>query len=64
MWGTNFDPVVPISQQYEFYHALREHHVPVRFVVFPSSTHGPGGERQREVLTRLWLNWLDRFIRA
>ncbi len=41
LWGTTLDPVVPIPQMYEFFHALLEHHVPVRFVVFPASTHGP-----------------------
>ncbi len=63
IWSTTRDPVVPITQSYEFYHALKEHHVPVRFVVFPASTHGPSDEIQRETLTRLWLAWLDKYMR-
>ncbi len=63
IWGTNGDPVVPVTQAYEFYHALHEHHVPVRFVVFPANTHGPDNEQQTETLTRLWLDWLDRYLK-
>jgi dipeptidyl aminopeptidase/acylaminoacyl peptidase len=62
-WGTTLDPVVPIPQQYAFFHAVKEHHVPVRFAVFPATTHGPATERQTEALTTLWLDWLDRYLK-
>lgn len=59
IWATTLDPVVPIPQAYALYHALHESHVPVRFAVFPASSHGPGDPRQTAALTRLWLDWLD-----
>ncbi len=63
IWATTLDPVVPIPQAYEFYHALHERGVPVRFVVFPANTHGPADAAQTAILTRLWLQWLDRYLR-
>jgi dipeptidyl aminopeptidase/acylaminoacyl peptidase len=63
IWSTTQDPVVPITQSYALFHALTENHVPVRFAVFPASTHGPADPRQTAELTRLWLAWLDRYLR-
>jgi dipeptidyl aminopeptidase/acylaminoacyl peptidase len=63
IWGTTLDPVVPIPQAYALFHALRDNHVPVQFAVFPSSSHGPGNPVQTADLTRLWLDWLDRYLR-
>jgi dipeptidyl aminopeptidase/acylaminoacyl peptidase len=63
IWGTTQDPVVPITQSYALYHALHENGVPVRFAVFPASTHGPADPRQRAELTALWLSWLDDHLR-
>lgn len=62
IWSTTQDPVVPITQSYALFHALTENHVPVRFAVFPASTHGPADPRQTAELTRLWLAWLDRYL--
>jgi dipeptidyl aminopeptidase/acylaminoacyl peptidase len=63
IWATTQDPVVPITQSYALYHALHENHVPVRFAVFPASTHGPADPRQTAELTQLWLGWLDTHLR-
>jgi dipeptidyl aminopeptidase/acylaminoacyl peptidase len=63
IWGTTQDPVVPITQSYALYHALLENHVPVRFAVFPASTHGPADPRQTAELTALWVGWLDAHLR-
>ncbi|MGA8534290.1 MAG: S9 family peptidase [Candidatus Tumulicola sp.] len=59
IWGTTLDPVVPIPLSYALYHALVDSHVPVRFLVFPATTHGPGNPVQTADLTRFWLDWLD-----
>ncbi len=64
IWGTTQDPVVPITQAYALFHALTENHVPVRFAVFPASTHGPDGPRQSAELTKLWLDWLAKHLSA
>ncbi len=63
IWGTTLDPVVPITQSYALYHALTDNHVPVRFAVFPATTHGPADPRQAAALTRLWLAWLAEYLR-
>jgi dipeptidyl aminopeptidase/acylaminoacyl peptidase len=63
IWGTTLDPVVPITQSYALYHALTDNHVPVRFAVFPATTHGPADPRQTAALTQLWLDWLDQHLR-
>jgi dipeptidyl aminopeptidase/acylaminoacyl peptidase len=63
IWGTTLDPVVPITQSYALYHALRDNRVPVRFAVFPAATHGPDGPRQTAELTKLWLDWLDAYLK-
>jgi dipeptidyl aminopeptidase/acylaminoacyl peptidase len=62
IWGTTQDPVVPITQAYALFHALTENHVPVRFAVFPATTHGPDGPRQAAELTKLWLEWLHLYL--
>jgi dipeptidyl aminopeptidase/acylaminoacyl peptidase len=54
---------VPITQSYALFHALTDNHVPVRFAVFPATTHGPGDPGQTAALTRLWLDWLDEYLR-
>jgi len=62
IWSTTGDTVVPITQSYEFFHALSERGVPVKFAVFPGSTHRPSTEAQTQTLTRLWLGWLDKYL--
>ncbi len=62
IWGTTLDPVVPITQSYALFHALKERHVPVRFAVFAAATHGPADPRQRAALTRLWLDFLGEHL--
>ncbi len=63
IWGTTLDPIVPITQSYALYHALTDNGVPVRFAVFPAATHGPADPRQTAALTRLWLDWLGKYLR-
>jgi dipeptidyl aminopeptidase/acylaminoacyl peptidase len=63
IWSTTGDPVDPATQSYAFYRALHEHHVPVRFVEFDAATHGPDTPRMTEELTRMWIGWLDRYMK-
>ncbi len=35
----------------------------VKFVIFPSKTHGRADPAATEDLSRLWLAWLDRYLR-
>ncbi|MGZ6105567.1 MAG: prolyl oligopeptidase family serine peptidase [Vulcanimicrobiaceae bacterium] len=62
IWGTTGDAIVPIPLSYAFFHALRDNHVPVKFVVFNAPTHGPSTPVNQEELTLLWLQWLAQHL--
>ena len=57
------DRIVPVDQGYEFYRALKDHHVAVEMVVYPREGH-PIGERlhQLDRLTR-YLDWLTHYLK-
>jgi len=57
------DQRVPVSQAYEFYHALRAHNVPVEFVAFPRYGHFPTDPVGRERVLRRWVGWFDRWMK-
>lgn len=63
IWATTDDPVVPMVQSFSMYRALRDNGVPVRFVLYPSSTHGPRDVIQAADLTELWIGWLDKYMK-
>jgi dipeptidyl aminopeptidase/acylaminoacyl peptidase len=63
IWATTDDPSVPMVQSFLMYRALKDDGVPVRFVLYPSPTHGPRDVVQTADLTELWLGWLDRYMR-
>jgi dipeptidyl aminopeptidase/acylaminoacyl peptidase len=57
------DQRVPVPQAYEFYHALRAHHVPVKFVAFPRYGHFPTDPIGREQVLRQWTGWFERWLK-
>ena len=63
IWATTDDPVVPAVQSFAMYHALKDNGVPVRFVLYPSATHGPRDVIQAADISELWLDWLDRYMK-
>lgn len=63
IWSTTGDPVVPVVQSFAMYHALQDNHVPVRFVLYPGDTHGPGNPVQACDITQLWTAWLDEYMK-
>ena len=63
IWGTTDDPVVPVVQSFAMYHALKDNGVPVRFVLYPSASHGPENVIQTADLTDLWIGWLDKYMK-
>jgi dipeptidyl aminopeptidase/acylaminoacyl peptidase len=56
------DGECPAPQSYEFWHALRDQHVPTQLVVYPNEGHGfvDSGHR-RDVLERA-IEWFGRFM--
>jgi len=63
IWGTTDDPDVPVVQSFAMYHALKDNGVPVRFVLYPASSHGPRDVVQAVDLTELWIGWLDKYMK-
>jgi dipeptidyl aminopeptidase/acylaminoacyl peptidase len=58
------DGECPAPQSFEFWHALRDQHVPTRFVVYPNEGHGfTNPEHQRDVLERA-VEWFAAYMPA
>jgi dipeptidyl aminopeptidase/acylaminoacyl peptidase len=61
--GNVYDVRVPIVEQYEMYHALRDNGVPVQFFAYPSGGHLPRGPVRLADAYRRWLAWFDRYLK-
>jgi dipeptidyl aminopeptidase/acylaminoacyl peptidase len=58
------DGECPAPQSYEFWHALRDEHVPTQLVVYPNEGHGfVNPEHRIDVLERA-LAWFDQYMPA
>ncbi len=57
------DVRVPITQSYAMFHALTDNHVPVKFIAWPESGHEVAGPVREEDLYRLWIDWLDHYLK-
>ncbi len=58
------DGECPAPQSFEFWHALRDLHVPTQFVVYPNEGHGfTNPEHQRDVLERA-AEWFAAYMPA
>ena len=56
------DERVPITQSYEMFHALRDHHVISKFYAYPVAGHFPSDPvRSIDVYTR-WINWIAKYL--
>jgi dipeptidyl aminopeptidase/acylaminoacyl peptidase len=57
------DERVPLSQATGFHRALREHHVPTEFVVYPREPHGISERAHQIDVLRRVRTWYDRWLR-
>jgi dipeptidyl aminopeptidase/acylaminoacyl peptidase len=58
------DGECPAPQSFEFWHALRDQHVPTQLVVYPNEGHGfADPEHRTDVLVRT-LDWFTRYMPA
>lgn len=57
------DQRVPIVQSYALYHALKDNHVPVRFIAFPRAGHFPADPVGREMAYRAWADWFSEYLK-
>ncbi|MGZ3574261.1 MAG: alpha/beta hydrolase family protein [Vulcanimicrobiaceae bacterium] len=55
---------MPITQSYEMYHALKDHHVPVRFFAYPVAGHFPGDPVRALDVYQRWLGWIERYLKS
>ena len=56
------DGECPAPQSYEFWHALRDEHVPTQLVVYPNEGHGfVDPEHRRDVMERT-VEWFGRYM--
>jgi dipeptidyl aminopeptidase/acylaminoacyl peptidase len=62
MFGNVFDVRVPIVEQYEMFHALRDNGVPVQFFAYPSGGHLPSGPVRLADVYGRWMSWFDRYL--
>ena len=56
------DSNVPLVNSYEWYHALRDNAVPVRFYAYPANTHFPGGIVHTTDIFRRWVGWMTAHL--
>lgn len=57
------DANVPLVNSYEWYHALRDNGVAVRFIAYPADTHFPEDIVQTTDVYRRWVDWMKRYLR-
>ena len=56
------DGECPAPQSYEFWHALRDQHVPTELVVYPNEGHGfVNPEHRRDVMDRA-VEWFEKYM--
>jgi dipeptidyl aminopeptidase/acylaminoacyl peptidase len=56
------DGECPAPQSYEFWHALRDRHVPTQLVVYPNEGHGfVDPDHRRNVMERA-VDWFERYM--
>lgn len=63
MVGGTLDDEVPITQSYEYWHALRELHVPAQLVVYPGEGHLFGKPADQVDVFRRIAGWFDRWLK-
>ncbi len=56
------DPLMPSSQAYEFYHALKEQGCPVKMVVYPRTGHFPFEPKLILDVMNRNLEWFDQYL--
>ncbi len=56
------DSNVPLLNAYEWYHALRDNGVPVRFFAYPVDSHFPHDIVRRTDVYRRWVDWMTTHL--
>jgi dipeptidyl aminopeptidase/acylaminoacyl peptidase len=56
------DGECPAPQSFEFWHALRDQHVPTQLVVYPDEGHGFANPAHRRDVTQRAIEWFARYM--
>ncbi|HET7649844.1 MAG TPA: S9 family peptidase [Gammaproteobacteria bacterium] len=56
------DPNVPLVNSYEWYHALRDNGVEVKFFAYPADTHFPHDIVRTTDVYRRWIDWMKQHL--
>jgi dipeptidyl aminopeptidase/acylaminoacyl peptidase len=64
LMGDVGDPNVPIVNNLEWYHALRDNGVETEFWAYPVDSHFPGDIVRQTDVYRRWIDWIDRHLKA
>lgn len=54
---------VPISQSFEFYHAIKDNGVEAKFVALPRVGHFPSDPAGVEAVDKLWIGWFEDHLK-
>lgn len=57
------DVRVPITQSFQYYHALRDNGVPVKFIAFPVAGHSPEDPVHLADITRRYVEWFAQYLK-
>lgn len=58
------DIEVPPTQSIEWWHALKDNHVPVSLVIYPDAGHCVSGAEQSKDVRARSIAWFDRYVKA
>ncbi|HEX7326096.1 MAG TPA: S9 family peptidase [Rhodanobacteraceae bacterium] len=62
LMGDVHDSNVPLINADEWYHALRDNGVTVKFYAYPESTHFPHDIVQQTDVYRRWVGWMKKYL--
>ncbi len=57
------DVRVPVVQSYEMYRALRDNDVPVKFIAYPVSGHGPEDPLRQVDIEKRYVEWFGQYLK-
>ncbi len=57
------DDRVPVSQGYEYYHALKQQGVTAKMVVYPRTPHGPREPKFIMDIMQRHMDWVEKYVR-
>ena len=53
---------VTTTQAYKLYHALKDNHIPVKFIAYPVPGHSPADPVRARDVWRRWTAWLQQYL--